>query len=243
MYPQLNLDIQLRVEFRLDNFIAAAPAAIELQQRLSQLTALREDQPLFIHGDHGAGKSHLLQSACQLAGELEFSCCYLPLTEITQATPNLFTNLEQLDLICIDDVHTLAGQPDWETALFNLFNHCRDQQCRLIFASRLRPTECGFQLADLTSRLGWGVVYALPNLDDSHKRMLVNQRAKELGLTFDEATCDYIMQRCHRQTGQLMQFLDQLDQHSLAGQRKITIPLVREVIGQQAGIDDQPELN
>ncbi len=235
MYPQLNLDIQLRVEYRLDNFIADAPPAIELQQRLQQLEKLRADQPIVIVGESGSGKSHLLQSACHLAGELGMSSCYLPLAEIDQATPDLLTGLEQLDLICIDDIHTLAGQSAWETGLFNLYNDCREQQCRLLFASRLRPAECGFQLADLTSRLGWGLVYALPNLNDQQKKALVNQRGKELGLTFDDATCDYIMQRCHRQTDQLMQFLDQLDQHSLAGQRRITVPLVREVIEQQLG--------
>ena len=243
MYPQLNLDIQLRVDFRLSNFIAAAPVAIELHHRISQLTALRADQPLFIHGEQGSGKSHLLQSACQLAGELALNCCYLPLTEIPHPNPDLFTDLEQLDLICVDDVHTLAGQPEWESALFSLYNRCRDQQCRLIFASRMRPADCGFQLADLASRLAWGVVYALPSLDDSHKKQLVNQRGKALGLTFDTATCDYILQRCHRQTVQLMEFLDQLDRHSLAGQRKITIPLVREVLGQRTRPVDPPEPN
>jgi len=235
MYLQLNLDIQLRVEFRLYNFIADSPPAIELKQRLEQLENLRADQAIVIVGESGSGKSHLLQSACHLAGELDLTSCYLPLGEIQPATPDLLSGLDHLDLICIDDIHAIASQPAWETALFNLYNDCRERQCRLLFASRLRPTECGFQLADLTSRLGWGLMYALPTLNDQQKKALVNQRGKELGLTFDEATCDYIMQRCHRQTNQLMQFLDELDRHSLAGQRRITVPLVREVIEQQTG--------
>lgn len=230
MYPQLNLDIQLKIEFRLDNFIADSPQAIELHHQLTHLAELPSDLVMFVYGESGSGKSHLLQSACHLAGKLDMSCCYLPMSDLSAATPDLLTGLDQLDLICIDDLQTLAGDSEWELALFNLYNNCRQNQSRLIFASQQRPAECGFRLADLTSRLNWGLTYALPELGDSQKKSLVQQRAKEIGLIFDDATCDYILQRCHRQTGELMQFLDRLDQHSIAGQRRITTPLVRELI-------------
>ena len=230
MYPQLNLDIQLRVEFRLSNFITDSPQAVELKAQLTQIIELPADQPILIYGEPGCGKSHLLQSVCHIADQQGINAGYLPLAQLANTTPDLLTNLGELELLCIDDIHTIAGQADWERALFNLYNQSREHQRRLLFASRLRPAECGFNLDDLTSRLGWGVIYALPALDDHHKKSLVQQRGKELGLTFDEPTCDYIMQRCDRQTSRLMQFLDQLDQHSLAGQRRITIPLVRELI-------------
>ncbi len=240
MYPQLNLDIQPRVEFRLSNFIGATAQTSELLQKLANLQSLSADQPLLIYGEAGAGKSHLLQSACHLAGELNYACSYLPLGELATSTPELLAGLDQLDLLCIDDLHLIAGQPQWELGLFNLYNECREHGCRLLFASQRRPVDCNFQLDDLTSRLGWGLIYALPELNDEQKKTLVQKRAHQLGLTFDAATCDYIMARCHRQTSKLMQFLDQLDEHSLAGQRRITIPLVRDVIQHRSGDHDLP---
>ena len=230
MARQLPLDIHLRVEHRLDNFLTSSPQARELVEKLTEPALLKAEEAIVIYGANGAGKTHLLQGLCQLASDLNLSCGYLPLTDLIQAGPAMLEGLEQLDLVCIDDIHTIAGNSSWESGLFSLFNLSRQSQCRLLMTCQQRPTETNFKLADLTSRLTWGLVYALPNLDDQQSKQLLLQRAVELGLSLDEAACDYILQRSQRQTSSLMSFLDQLDQLSLADQRRITIPLIRELI-------------
>ncbi|MEL0082509.1 MAG: DnaA regulatory inactivator Hda [Gammaproteobacteria bacterium] len=230
MQTQLNLDIQLRVASRLNNFITGSPQAQELKTRLEQLIELPREQPIFIYGAPGSGKSHLLQGTCHLARQQGIVAGYLPLSELTRTTPDLLASLSQLELLCVDDVHSVGGHGEWENALFNLYNESQQQQRLLIFAGQYRPADCGIELADLSSRLSWGLIYALPALDDQQKKLLVKQRGDDLGLAIDEATCDYIMLRCDRETGKLMQFLDRIDQHSLAKQRRITVPLVRELL-------------
>ena len=230
MAQQLPLDIHLRVDHRLDNFLTSSSQARELVEKLTDPALLEIDEAIVIYGETGAGKTHLLQGLCQLAGDLGMHCGYLPLSQLKQTNPAVLEGLEQLDLICIDDIHSIAGNNEWERGLFNLFNLSRQSSCRLLMTSQQRPADSSFKLADLTSRLDWGLVYALPNLDQEQRKQLFRQRATELGLTVDEATCNYILQRQQRQTSNLMAFLDRLDQHSLAGQRRITIPLVRELI-------------
>ncbi len=230
MAQQLPLDIHLRVEHRLDNFLTSSTQAQELVEKLTEPTLLQADEAIVIYGESGAGKTHLLQGICQLAGDLDMRCGYLPLSHLKQAGPAILEGLEQLDLICIDDIHAIAGDGPWELGLFTLFNLCRQHRCRLLMTSQQRPTETAFELADLTSRLNWGLVYVLPNLGHQQSKQLLLQRADELGLNLDGPACDYILQRSQRQTGNLMNFLDQLDQYSLADQRRITIPLIRELM-------------
>lgn len=230
MAQQLPLDIHPRVDHRLDNFLTSSSRARELVEKLTNPALLEADEAIVIYGEAGAGKTHLLQGLCQLAGDLGMRCGYLPLSQLKQTSPAVLEGLEQLDLVCIDDIHTIAGSSEWERGLFNLFNLSRESNCKLLLTSQQRPADSYFKLADLTSRLDWGLVYALPNLDQEQRKQLFQQRAIELGLTVDEATCNYILQRQQRQTSSLMAFLDRLDQHSLADQRRITIPLVRELI-------------
>ena len=230
MAQQLPLDIHLRVEHRLDNFLTSSAQAQELVEKLAAPTLLKADEAIVIYGENGAGKTHLLQGLCQLAGDLDISCGYLPLNDLRRAGAGILEGLDQLDLICIDDIHCIAGNAEWERGLFNLFNLSRQHHCQLLMTSQQRPADSHFELADLTSRLTWGLIYPLPNLDQHERKQLLLQRALELGLSLDESACDYILQRSQRQTSSLMDFLDQLDQHSLADQRRITIPLIRELM-------------
>ncbi|MBL4622321.1 MAG: ATP-binding protein, partial [Immundisolibacteraceae bacterium] len=129
MAQQLPLDIHLRVDHRLDNFLISSNQARELVEKLADPAQLSANEAILIYGATGTGKTHLLQGLCQTAGNLKMRCGYLPLRDLKQASPAVLEGLEQLDLLCLDDIHTIAGDNEWERGLFNLFNLSRQLDC------------------------------------------------------------------------------------------------------------------
>ncbi|MCF6281320.1 MAG: DnaA regulatory inactivator Hda [Candidatus Polarisedimenticolaceae bacterium] len=188
------------------------------------------EQFSFICGASGCGKSHLLQATIAQADENSLSALYLPMSEINQLDPEILLGLEQLSLICLDDIQLAAGSADWEEALFHLFNRLRERNCTLIVSANQPPSRLNIQLADLASRLTWGPCYQLQPLDELDQQQALIEAAERRGITLNGDTARYLLQRLPRDMHSLMDLIDWLDHHSLAAQRKLTIPFVREIM-------------
>ncbi|SDK69790.1 DnaA regulatory inactivator Hda [Microbulbifer yueqingensis] len=230
---QLPLGVSLRDDATFDNFYLSPD-----DPNRQAVTALKDfaagrlpEQVIYLWGEEGAGVSHLLQSACQSAEEAGRSFQYLPLGELLPMNPAvIFDGLEQLELVCIDDLHLLQGQQQWQTALFHLYNRVRDGGGQMLLGARRSPRGLGLELADLASRLQWGLTFQLQSLNDSDKLAALRRRSRLRGFDLPEDVALYILHRAPRHTGALFSCLEQLDRASLMAKRKITIPFVKEVL-------------
>lgn len=225
MSRQLPLGLELRGPTALDDFVAGHNSEVlDLLHR--QLTEGGEHQ-LYIHGEPGSGRSHLLLGQCNAAHALGWSPAYLSAEEILEHPPQLLEGMEQYPLIAIDDVDRLAGNRPWELALFGLFNRAREQDCRLLFSAATAAPLAGFGLPDLSSRLAWGISYRLRPLDDAQRQQLLIGSATRRGLEMPEEVARYLVQRHSRDIPRLIKLVERLDRDSLAEQRRLTIPFVR----------------
>ena len=91
--------------------------------------------------------------------------------------------------------------------------------------------DSGLTLPDLSSRLAWGVVFQLQNLDDQDKQQMLQLRAALRGLQLPDEVARYILSRGARGMGELFTALERLDQASLQAQHRLTIPFVKRVMG------------
>ena len=73
---------------------------------------------LWISGTKGSGKTHLLQAAFHQCIRLANKSLYIPMQEYEQLSPEILDDLDQLDLICIDDIEFILGCQAWEWAQF-----------------------------------------------------------------------------------------------------------------------------
>ena len=228
MTNQLPLGVKLRDSSVFDSFLAGRnDATVEV------LRTLRAGEPptcVFIHGAVGVGKSHLLQAVCARMGAQGQSATYLPLRDIVSMGPEILSGCGELACVCIDDVETISGMPYWERALFALHQQLDERQGRLVVSAALPPAATGIALADLRSRLGGGWVLTLQTLDESEQIEALRLRAQIRGFELPLETAQYLLRRLPRDMTSLCAFLDQLDDASLAAQRKLTVPFVREVI-------------
>lgn len=225
---QLPLSIDLRDDCTLETFYAA-----DNEQVLDQIKLCAQgegEQFIYLWGREGVGRSHLLQGACHWAGRKNIAAVYLPLLDLQKRDPaKLVEGLERLRLVCIDDIDVVCGQPLWEEALFYLFNRLRTANHQLIIAANGPPKSLLLKLADLQSRLSWGVTYQIQPLDDEQLLAALQLRAKQRGLELSKEVGAFLIRRFARDMPHLYSILDQLDKASLAAQRRLTIPFVKSV--------------
>lgn len=226
---QLPLGFRLRDDATFASFLPAANK--QVLQAVLDLMQGQGDNFLYIYGTVGSGRSHLLQAICHAAGEYKQTAVYIPLEDPENLHADIFVGLEYTGLICLDDIDHIAGNAVLEEQLFHLFNRVRAQNKRLIITANVPPIGLPIKLPDLKSRLSWGTAYQLHPLNDEQKIAALQLRAQSRGLVLDPTVGRFLLRRCPRNMGLLFNTLEQLDQASLAEQRRLTIPFIKEVLG------------
>lgn len=231
---QLGLNISLREEARFVHFIAdnddnrAVVAAFEA--RLVRAGA-SDFEPLLVWGRSGVGITYLMQAYCQEASDQGLQVQYLPLKELLSFPATMVCEgLEAVDAVCIDDLHAIAGNAEWEEGLFHLFNRLRNTGAHVLASAQASPRELMLKLPDLKSRMLSGLVYQVHALSDEGLKHALIHHAQTRGLELEEDVANYVLARAPRDPQQLFPLLETLDQRSLSEQRRLTIPFVKEVM-------------
>ena len=237
MAIQLPLGISLRAEASFANYVTvgneqsvtllSAPQEVPLGRALDKTS---EERVIYLWGAHATGKTHLLQACCHQRAERNQAVCFIPLAEYHELDPSMLEGLETMDLVCIDDLQAIAGELRWEEALFHLFNRLYDQRKRLIMTASAAPSGLTLSLNDLTSRLNSALICHLLPLNDAAKLEVLQRRAAEVGMELPLEVGHYLLRHASRDLTALLALLQQLDHASLVRQRRLTIPLVKEVL-------------
>lgn len=224
--PQLPLALRYPPDQRLATWLGA-PAT--LAQVAAHATGEARDA-LYLQGGNGSGKTHLLLAACAAAEAGGRRARYLSLARVRGHARDALQGVEQADLVALDDLDALAGDRDDEVALFDLHNRIRDAGVGLLYAARDVPAALPLVLPDLGSRLAQCTLLALRMLDDEGRAGVLRQRAASRGLAFDEAALEWLLRRCSRDLSDLASLFERLDRASLAAQRRLTVPFLRQVL-------------
>jgi DnaA family protein len=225
--PQIPLPLEPRRIGGLDEFVPGPNAAVVAAVRE---VATTRDRSLFLAGAPSSGKTHLLNGACLAARSAGRTAFYLGLRSAQNAASNPLKGLEDTDLVCIDDLQLVAGDPAWEEALFHFINRLRERRGSLLVASRERLRRLPLQLPDLASRLAWGLRLELQPLGDEDKRRAVEAHARSLGIELPEPVTDYLLSRSSRDMATLIGLVVRLQQAVFRTKRQPTVPLVRELM-------------
>ena len=190
--------------------------------------ALKED--LLIYGAKDSGKTYLLQALCNQFNNQGKSSFFLPMRQAIELSVDILDSLENIELVCIDGLESLVGNKVWEIGLFNLINRSFNSNNRLIFTSANNIDGMNFELKDLDSRLRKIQSHELHSLADDDilyaLKHIANLRCIELG----SKEAQYLLTHADRNISDLVKILESLDQLSMEMKRKITIPLIKEVI-------------
>ncbi len=228
MHPQLTLGLDTAPATSFDSFYVDSTTSLVRDSVRAFVQGTLDEVQVFLWGDTGTGKSHLLTAACQAFSQSGYRIGYLPGEMVNYS--GALEGMEQVDLLCIDDLQRLDRAAEIE--LFHCINRCRDAGARLIFAADRAPDELGLKLKDLQTRLAWGLVFQVQPLDDEALREAFRQEIEARSLEASDEVLGYVLRRFPRRIATLKRIVDTLDEVSLSEQRRITIPLVKSVFGE-----------
>ena len=231
--PQLPLALRYPPDQRLETYVRAPAGAIEQLRTMAEgeAAAAATRDALYLAGPAGVGKTHLLLATCAASEAAGRRAAYLPLAAAAGRVREALMALEGNDLIALDGLNAVAGNREDEVALFDAHNRARAAGVALVYAARDIPDAIGLALPDLRSRLGQCTRITLVPLDDEGRRDVLQQRAQRRGLVLEEAALEWLLKRVGRDLGGLTALLDQLDRASLAAQRRVTVPFLRQTLG------------
>ncbi len=214
---QLSLDIRLRDDATFENYIGAVPAGLSGADRF-----------VCLWGNHGTGKSHLLQALCHQARQENHGVIYIQ--DLKRHSPEILRSLETFHLVCLDDADHIIGRESWEIALFHLINAVLDGHSRLVVSLTSSPASPDYALPDLGSRMRAAMAVRLEPLDDEQKMILLKRRASLRGFGIGEDVARYILARAPRDMHSLIAMLEILETETLRQQRQVTIPFARKIL-------------
>lgn len=159
--------------------------------------------PLFIYGDTGRGKTHLIQAignqfkkmypgrkAFYLTSE-KFAIDY---TDSIQAgTANRFKDkYRQYDLLIMDDVQFLSKKEKTQEELFHLFNTLYDTNKQIVFSSDRAPTAIPDIAERLKGRLASGMAVDIGEPDAESRMAIVRKKAATHGILLSDDVVEYV---------------------------------------------------
>jgi len=229
---QLLLDLSAQQPPTFDTFVTGQNA--ELLQRLQGIASAQtqptlNDRFIYLWGEAGAGKTHLLHSLAHANSASR-------LITAADAFDSVFDYTPAIQCYLLDDCEQLS--PDSQIAAFNLFNQIREFGGYLVSTGAQPPAQLQVR-EDLRTRLGWGLIYQLHGLTDDEKIAALTQSAQSRGMTVSPGILSYLLTHYRRDMPSLSRMLDALDRYSLETKRPITLPLLRDLLQQEAE-DDTP---
>ena len=215
---QIPLDLPHRVAFDREDFLVAEAngAAVALVDQWPDWPT----PAAMLVGPVGAGKSHLgavwksaSKAASLTAGELDEA--RVPALCAAKA-------------VLLEDVDQLP--PEQEKALFHLINLAKEEGAYLLMTSKVSPANLVIKLPDLASRLRAVVTAELGTPDDELLRAVLEKLFQDRQLLAPEQALSYLATHMDRSIETARNVVAAVDKAALAGKRRITVPLVAEVL-------------
>ncbi len=220
---QIPLPIASGVPPSFDSFVAGGNA-----MALAQLRAACEPgaatTPLYLWGEQGTGKTHLLRA---LAHDAQARGGRVGWFDVSQPLP--WVHDDAWTLLVLDGCEGYDAPR--QHAAFTLFVEATTQAVLVAASGRWPPVDLPLR-DDLRSRLGWGHVMAVQALSDAESRAVLRREADRRGLFLSDEVMDHLLHRYARDLKHLMALLDRLDEFAMVHKRSLTVPLLRQMLAE-----------
>lgn len=223
--------LPLQFEFQsTQNFSAFYSGSNEEIVTNLQQIFITQEQQIFLWGAASSGKSHLLQATCQNANDSNKTSFYFSLDAKTLPPPTILDGLDNIDLVCFDNIDQIIENTEWEQAFFNFFNLHRDNNKHLVLSASCPPRYIGLQLPDLKTRMSWGLTLKLNPLSDEQRLHALIYKANVLGFEIPTHVGKFLMTHYTSDLPSIWKLLNRIEIATLAAQRKITIPFLKQIM-------------
>ena len=197
--------------------------------------------PLYIYGDSGLGKTHIVQAIGHEVRQRhpELQVLYVSMNKFQAQFQTAYKNGEitdfiqfyqMVDVLIIDDIQELTGKTGTQNAFFNIFNHLQLAGKQLILTSDKPPVELKDIEQRLLTRFKWGLSAYLSVPDYETKIKIIRAKAKRAGATIPEDVVTYLAENISANIREIEGALSSLIANASFLGRKITISLAKDIL-------------
>ncbi|HMO78757.1 MAG TPA: chromosomal replication initiator protein DnaA [Candidatus Paceibacterota bacterium] len=200
----INKEDNLNPRYTFDNFVIGP--FNELAHAASQAVIRQPGiiyNPLFIYGNTGNGKTHLLQAVGNTIKTLypEKKVFYLTsekftieyISSVQSNKVNLFKDkYRKYDVLIMDDIQFLSGKDRTQEELFHLFNTLYDNNKQIIFSSDKHPNFISGLEERLKSRFNQGMMVDISPPDHESRVAILKVKAEKNNIRLDKEIYDYV---------------------------------------------------
>ena len=199
--------------------------------------------PLFIYGETGLGKTHLMQAIAHeiLRSEPGSRISYLGTEQFTnelvaaiqnRTTGEFRRRFRETDLLLVDDIHFLRGKESTQEEFFHTFNALYEAGRQIVLTSDRPPSEIPGLEARLVSRFQWGMVADIEPPDLEHRIAILREKAAldHLEMTLPEEVIRFIAENVRSSVRELEGSIIKLLAYASLKHQEITIDLAREAL-------------
>ena len=163
MKDQMPLRLAARERASFDNYVPGANLA--MLEHLRRYTGSPGEPVLYLHGPDGSGRTHLVQAVCSAAAARGQTTVRVGLTEAERLPLAALDGLENLAVVCIEDLDAIAGQRTWEAALDQLCARLVARGGGLVMTGARVAVAAGFTHPGFAKRIAQAMDFALAPLD------------------------------------------------------------------------------
>ena len=248
--PASRNDTRLNPKYTFDNFVigqsnrfahAAAVAVAEAPAKAYN--------PLFIYGDSGLGKTHLLHAIGDYAINLYtgIKVRYVSSEEFTNDFINSIVNnrasafqarYRDVDILLLDDIQFLQGRAETQEAFFHTFNQLHDHDKQVVITSDVPPRHLtGFE-DRMRSRFEWGLITDVQAPDLETRIAILRKKAQSERLQVPDDVLEYIATKVSSNIRELEGALIRVSAFASLNRSNLDISLAQTVLRDIVDQDD-----
>lgn len=245
---------RLNEKYDFDSFVIGQSNRLAHAAALAVAEAPAQSyNPLFIYGDSGLGKTHLLHAIGHYTRELfpEIRVRYVSSEDFTNDFINSIANNQgaqfqeryrSVDVLLVDDIQFLEGKAETQEAFFHTFNTLHGHNKQVVITSDVQPKQLrGFE-SRITSRFEWGLLTDIQVPDLETRIAILRKKAQRERLDVDDSILEFIASKFSSNIRELEGTLIRVTAYANLNGQRIDMPLVQTVLKDLISIDTDNEV-
>ena len=238
-----DIDPQLNALYNFENYCESNcnKLAVSIGKAIADKPEIRTFSPMFLFGDTGVGKTHLIQAIGIKIKEQSPEMRVLYVTSrvfesqyVNAVRKNLvvdFINFYQsIDVLIVDDIQELAGKTATQNTFYHIFNFLHQNGRQLIMSSDCPPANMDGMIDRLISRFKWGITVELQRPDYELRKDVLLMHSSRDGLEIPVDVLDFIAKNVTDSVRELEGVVASLLAHATIMNREINLDLARMVL-------------
>jgi chromosomal replication initiator protein len=198
-----------------------------------------QNNPLYIYGESGLGKTHLAHAIANTASENGFKVIYASAEQFTNEfikaireakTDQFQTKFRSADLFLMEDIQFIEGKPKTQQGLFHTFNELHNANRQVVITGDRPPDMMPLVDGKLHSCFKCGLIAAIHSPDLETRLAILQTKAEQQQAHINEAILQVIAQRCQENVQELETSLNRLIAHSKLSGKPLTLELAEQAL-------------